>query len=166
MAWMNGIGCVFMWLNHTVDRVIIVFDVGLDLLPILHPVQQAGRDLAVRSQDHEGDAVDGLDAGGVDGEITAAHQLEVHFHTGGLADPVALDFLGGFRPVDFIKTFQQLFCKGRLVTACCSEGGEKSSMRAPRPRPRPLGLAHMVYPFLRISSATARYATAPREERS
>ena len=90
-------------------------DVGLNLFLVLNPVHELLYDFAVGGQHHEGDAVDGFNTGGVDGEIAAAHQLEVHLHTGGLADPVALDLLGGFGPVDLVEALQQLFGKGGLV---------------------------------------------------
>ena len=82
---------------------------------VLHPVHQALHDLAVGGKHHEGNAVNGLDAGGVDGEFAAAHQLEVHLHAGGFADPVALNFLGGFGPVDLVQAVQELLGEGRLV---------------------------------------------------
>ena len=90
-------------------------DVRLNRFLVLHPVHQALHDLAVGGKHHEGNAINRLDTGGVDGEFTAAHQLEVHLHTGGFADPVALDLLGGFRPVDLVETFQQLLREGGLV---------------------------------------------------
>ena len=90
-------------------------DVGLNLFPVLNPIHQALDDLAVGGQHHEGDAVDGFDTGGVDGEFPAAHQLEVHLHAGRLADPVALNLLGGFGPVDLVQAVQQLLSKGGLV---------------------------------------------------
>ena len=90
-------------------------DVRPDLFLVLHPVHEGLDDLAVGSQHHEGNAVDGFDTGGIDGEFAAAHQLEVHLHTGGLSDPVALNLLGGLGPVDFIQALQELFGKGGLV---------------------------------------------------
>jgi len=70
-------------------------NVSLHFFLIFHSVHQILDNLAVRSQHHKSDAVNGFNTGGVDGEVAAAHQLEIYFHAGRLANPVALDFLGG-----------------------------------------------------------------------
>ena len=106
---LGGIGAVDLALAGSFP------DVSLDLFLVLNAVHQPLHDLAVGRQHHEGDAVDGFDTGGVDGELAAAHQLEIHLNAGGLADPVALDLLGGFGPVDLVQAFQQLFSKGGLI---------------------------------------------------
>ncbi len=102
------------------------FALGLlfDLLQIgLHGLFLRGRGeflhpFALRSQDHEGHAEDGIGPGGEDGDVVGnavALHLEHHLGALGLADPVALHLLQGIGPVQPLQGIQEPAGIGRYA---------------------------------------------------
>ena len=62
----------------------------------------------LRGEDTVGSAEQGVAAGGEDGELVIVSvDREIDLGADRTADPVALHFLGAFRPVDFLETFEQ-----------------------------------------------------------
>ena len=67
----------------------------------------------LRSNDHEGDTIEGITAGGIDLELIVNRltclicELEVHERTGAAADPGNLLLLDGLRIIDIIESLQE-----------------------------------------------------------
>ena len=67
----------------------------------------------LRSDDHEGDAIEGITTGGIDLELVIdglsclISELEVHERTGAAADPGHLLLLDGLRIIDIIESLQE-----------------------------------------------------------
>ena len=70
----------------------------------------------LRSDNHEGDAIEGIAAGGIDLELVVdglsclIGELEVHERTGTAADPGNLLLLDGLRIIDIIESLQETVC--------------------------------------------------------
>ena len=58
----------------------------------------------LRSQYHEGCAVQGIRTGGINGDLLVSSlNLEINLSTVGFSDPLALHFLNLLRPVQFVQ---------------------------------------------------------------
>src|SRR5690606_1098917 len=100
-------------LTHTLALGSILCNFNI-LHDLVFPVRRSDRSdqIVFGRKHHEGDAVNGVDAGGKYAYGLAFHPVdrEIEFAPGRTSDPVTLHFFHVLRPVDPVKTLQQAFC--------------------------------------------------------
>ena len=93
------------------------FEVGFDL-GALSGRGELLHEFALGGEHHEGNAEDGVGAGGEDGELhVAVLHGKFHLRAFRAANPVALRFLDGVRPVDGVESVEEALRVGRHAEA-------------------------------------------------